>query len=214
MLRWLASSFLGCAMAAAPAAAGSEIDPQAVRELLGHYERFAELEAMGPGVLPVLAEMYETATTEERVHIARTFYRLGWESSAAKRVLMADVHTDDQRLRLQVQWALGRVSRDDDIVATLLANMRDDDNPLFRDKAACALAHDQIHLDPAQKARLLAGLIDSLEDPKPQVRRIALQALRIHTGQTKGFVPNASPSERAQAVRAWHEWLEEYESQL
>jgi hypothetical protein len=156
MLRWLGSSIFVSAVALAAAASEAAINASDVRPLLGDYARFEEIEAMGPDVLPVLADMYEPASNEERVHIARTFYRLGWKSDAAKRVLMADVHTDHASLRLQVQWALGRVSRDDDIVATLLANMRHDSNPLFRDKAACALAYDQIHLDPEQKSRLLA----------------------------------------------------------
>ena len=45
-----------------------------------------------------------------------------------------------------MQWALGRVSDDPAVVDVLLENMRNDPNPLFRDKAACALAYDQIHL--------------------------------------------------------------------
>ena len=35
-----------------------------------------------------------------------------WKSADAKRALMGDVHTGTRRLRLQVQWALGRVSDD------------------------------------------------------------------------------------------------------
>ena len=48
----------------------------------------------------------------------------------------------------------------------LLDNMRNDANPLFRDKAACALAYDQIHLTEKQKVRLYEGLINSLNDAK------------------------------------------------
>ena len=47
-----------------------------------------------------------------------------------------------------MQWALGRVSDDPDVVDVLLENMQNDPCPLFRDKAACALAYDQIHLAP------------------------------------------------------------------
>jgi hypothetical protein len=173
------------------------------------------LRAEGPAVLPRLARLYEDSSSpKERAQIARVFYRLGWPSEDAKRVLMADVHTSDEELRLEVQWALGRVSADAEVVDVLLENMRHDRSPLFRDKAACALAHDQIHLSPEQKARLFAGLIAALDDPEPQVRQISLQALHILTGQTKGYQPHASADARRAAIGAWQQWLAEYRSQL
>src|SRR4030095_16280472 len=153
--------------------------------------KIPELKALGRDVLPVMARLYETAALADRARIAQTFYALGWKSAEAKRVLIKDVHTPNQQLRLEVQWALGRVSNDDDVVAALLNNMQNDANPLFRDKAACALASDQIHLTKQQKVRLFAGLIQALGDSKPDVRRIAMLALQIHTGQTKGFNPDA-----------------------
>ena len=201
---WLAALLLAIA----------PVDEARVRALVGDWDRFAELEAMGRDVLPVLARLYEQSDLAERREIANVFYRLGWESPEAKQVLLADLHTADPNLRLSVQWALGRVSGDEDVVPLLLEIMRDDPNPLFRDKAACALASDQIHIDPAQRLRLLAGLVGALEDPKPQVRQIALQALQIHTGQTKGFQPNGQPEARAAAVARWRRWLAEYERNL
>jgi HEAT repeat protein len=137
---------------------------------------------------------------------------LGWKSAEAKQALMADVHTQNSDLRLQVQWALGRVSGDLDVVEVLLDNMRNDANPLFRDKAACALAYDQIHLSERQKVRLYEGLIGALSDPKLDVRSIAVLALSIQTGQTKGFEANASAHSRETAVREWKKWLDEYRS--
>jgi HEAT repeat protein len=163
----------------------------------------------------VLAQLY-TAEPDpaERREMANVFYRLGIESPEAKAALVRDLHTQDVDLRLAVQWALGRVSGDDDVVPLLLAIMRDDPNALFRDKAACALASDQIHIDPLQRMLLLDGLVDALEDPKPQVRAIALQALQIHTGQTKGFAPGAPEGSRAAAVARWRTWLGEYQRNL
>jgi HEAT repeat protein len=199
----------------APAAGAAEIDEATLRDLLGDWDRFEAIEAMGPDVLPVLARIYEeTPDPEQRRTIANVFYGLGWESPEAKRALLTDLHTDNVNLRLSVQWALGRVSADDDVVPLLLDIMQEDPNALFRDKAACALASDQIHIDPAQRARLFAGLIDSLEDSKPQVRDIALKALRIHTGQDKGFRPGSPAAERAAAVARWRRWLEDYRAAL
>ena len=179
----------------------------------GH--NLAAIKAVGQPVLPQLVQLYETAGDDSlKARVAQTLYELSWKSPEAKRALMKDVHTANAGLRLQVQWALGRVSNDQDVVDTLLANMRDDPNPLFRDKAACALAYDQIHLSERQKIRLFAALIDALHDDKLDVRSIALEALSIHTGQTKGFNPGGSQPERDQKIRVWQRWLEEYKSGL
>ena len=197
--------------AAVVAGAGAAVvDEAAVRALLSPQANIEGLKRLGPGLMPVLASMYERADEPTRTFYASVFYGLGMKSADAKRVLMRDAHTTNADLRLQVQWALGRVSNDDDVVDVLLDNMQDDPNPLFRDKAACALAHDQIFLTESQKIRLFDRLIQALADPKEQVRDIALKALQIHTGQTKGFEPNGDPGSRAAAIRAWQEWLRAY----
>jgi len=179
----------------------------------GH--NIGSIRALGRPVLPKLVDLYEASRDDSfKARVAQTLYELGWESPEAKRALMKDVHTANQDLRLQVQWALGRVSHDQDVVDTLIANMRSDSNPLFRDKAACALAYDQIHLTEQQKVRLFGALIEALRDEKPDVRTIALQALQIHTGQTKGFEPRAPLADREQKVRVWQAWLAQYKAGL
>jgi HEAT repeat protein len=200
------------ALLAGPAwAAGMDEERLRAAAVAGDWK---QIQAMGPGALPALARLYEASPANERATIAHVFYQLGRKSPEAKRALMADVHTQDQALRLQVQWALGRVSDDADVVDVLLENMQNDPVPLFRDKAACALASDQIHLAPAQKMRLFEGLVRALDDEKPQVRQIALQALQILTGQTKGFQPVAPPEARRRAVEEWKHWLAEYRTNL
>jgi HEAT repeat protein len=170
------------------------------------------LKALGKSMLPVLVRVYRSSNEDQRTNIAETLYSLGWKSPEAKKVLMADVHTQNQSLRVQVQYALGRVSDDRDVVEVLLDNMQNDANPLFRDKAACALAYDQIHLTEQQKVRLYEGLINALSDSKVDVRSIAALALSIQTGQTKRFDAKASSTQREPAVREWKKWLEEYRS--
>ncbi len=173
------------------------------------------IRGLGRPVLPKLVHLYEASKDDTfKARVAQTLYDLGWESAEAKRALMNDVHTRNQDLRLQVQWALGRVSSDPDVVEVLIANMRTDSNPLFRDKAACALANDQIHLTEQQKVRLFGALIEALQDPKDDVRRIALQALQIHTGQTKGFDPGAPWADRNQKIKVWQAWLAQYKAGL
>ena len=215
-------SFIALALAAAGAAWGTGIEADAappvaraaddgtVKALLLPSPQLEEIKKMGMAVLPAMARVYEKAGPADRATIANAFYVLGWKSADAKRVLMQDAHTDDSNLRLQVQWALGRVSNDADVVDVLLDNMQHDGNPLFRDKAACALAHDQIHLTEGQKLHLYGRLIAALRDPKPQVRDIAIKVLVIHTGQNKGFDPNAPAGNRDESIRAWEDWLAEY----
>ena len=204
----LLAAFLGAGFAA-------DIPAQDVEALVS-AER-VDIDALkdyGPGVMPVLAGIYERSDPDRRAVIAWVFYRLGWKSAEAERALMPDVHTSHRQLRLQVQWALGRVSDAPEVVEVLLNNMRHDTNPLFRDKAACALAYDQIHLSERQKLRVYAGLVESLASDNPQVRDISMKALKIHTGQTKGFQPRANAVERADAIRKWESWLEEYRDNL
>ncbi|MEO8056555.1 MAG: hypothetical protein ABI768_15445 [Acidobacteriota bacterium] len=189
------------------------VDRVRLSELVSKYDG-TSIKEMGPGALPELVRMYETADDDGREKIAVIFYQLKWRSPEAKRVLMKDVHTRHQALRLHVQYALGSVSDDLDVVDVLVDNMQHDESPLFRDKAACALANDQVHLSPRQKAHLYERLIESLDSSIPQVRLIALQALRVHTGQTKGFQPNAPLGQRHAAVEAWNRWLAEYRASL
>jgi len=194
-----------------------DIDPltvEAMVEELIHKSDYQGLRALGRGVMSVLAGIYVVSDTQQRLLIARIFYALGWKSEAAKEALLQDIHTQDRNLRIQVQYALGRVSNDDMVVTELLNNMRNDSNAYFRDKAACALAHDQMHLTDEQKVRLYDGLIESLRSDKLQVRRIAIKVLKIHTGQTKGFKAKSPPMIRARRVEEWGRWLEEYRSNI
>ncbi len=174
----------------------------------------AELKKLGPEVLPIIAKLYLQSDDKTKATLAWVFYEIGWKSTDAKAALMPDVHTKDSKMRLQVQWALGRVSDDADVVETLLDNMQNDDNPLFRDKAACALASDQIHLSEKQKVQLFEGLISALGDPKEDVRNIAIKALLIQTGQTKDFDAQAPASAREIKIQEWKSWLEKYKSNL
>lgn len=173
------------------------------------------LKAMGPAALPHLVRIYKSTPDEDaRATYAWVFYSLGLKSPEARAALLRDVGTKNEKLRLQVQWALGRVSDDTQVVDILAGIMRNDANPLFRDKAACALAYDQIHLTEKQKVQLYGKLIEGLGDEKEQVRAIAILALKIHTGQDKGFAANGSVEERKRAIAAWTRWLAEYEKNL
>jgi HEAT repeat protein len=208
-LIYLIYLILALCCGSAPASAAGDLRALV---MAGNYDAIRQL---GAGTMPELVRLYESAGEEaESARIANAFYQLGWKSEDARRALMRDVHTSNQDLRLSVQYALGRVSDDPAVIDVLLENMQDDANPLFRDKAACALAYDQVHLSEAQKVRLFAGLIYALGDSKPQVRAIAIQALEIHTGQRKGFAPDGDASARAAAIAEWQEWLRRYQDSV
>lgn len=169
---------------------------------------------MGPSIMPDLVTLYKNGNSMRRATIAWVWYHLEWKSPEAREVMLADINTTHKDLRLQIQWALGRVSDDTEIVQVLLNKMMNDPNPLFRDKAACALASDQIHLNDHQRVELLDGLIKGMESNNPQVRDISIKAMQIQTGQTKQFRANASADERAEKIRGWRQWLNEYKSNL
>ncbi len=184
-----------------------------VAELVARDDAEA-LRALGPAAMTEMVRLYRAGDTAGRTRIAGLFYQLSWKSPEAVDVLMLDVHAQDPGLRIAVQYALGRVGDDPAIVEALLQNMMNDPNPLFRDKAACALTYDQVHLSEAEKARIYEGLIQALSSEEPQVRAIAIQALHIQTGQTKGFLTIASPEQRQQSIARWKKWLAEYKENL
>jgi len=170
--------------------------------------------ARGSEALDEMAALYRRGSRDEKLRLANLFYRVGHLSPTAEAALLPDAKTDDAELRIAVQYALGRVSDDDEVVQTLLDSMRHDPSALIRDKAACALAYDQIHLSERQKVHLYAGLIQALADDVGQVRAIAIKALQIHAGQTKGYRPNAPVGERREAILRWQRWLLEYRRSL
>lgn len=168
------------------------------------------LRAIGPDAIPALLFLYETGDDPLRVQIVRAFHDLAWPSPAVERALMADLRSPSVELRLAVYYALGRVSNDPVIVEILLDILKNDPNPLLRDKAACALAYDQVHLkEPQQKVRLYEGLIQALGSPETHVRALAIQALSILTGETKGFHPAFPPDRQQRSIEMWQRWLDE-----
>src|SRR5262245_41208565 len=108
-------------LAAAPLLFGSDAASLQLQQLILAHNT-AAIRTMGRPVLPQLVRLYEGSADQAfKAQVAQTFYELGWPSPEAKQALMKDVHTQHSSLRLQVQWALGRVSGDQDVVDTLLA---------------------------------------------------------------------------------------------
>lgn len=172
------------------------------------------LRALGDEAISSMVWLYELSEEPERIHIADLFSRMGIRSQVAERALVRDFESANVELRLAVQRALGRVSDDPMVVETLLYTMENDRNPLVRDKAAAALAYDQIHLDEKRKARIYEGLIAALSHPKPEVREVSIQALSILTGQTKGFHALYPEERRERSIAMWNQWLADHRAKL
>lgn len=172
------------------------------------------LRALGDEAVASMVWLYELSEEAERTRLANLFYKMGVRSQVAERALVRDFHSENVELRLAVQYALGRVSDDPMVIETLLYTLENDRDPLMRDKAACALAYDQIHLDAKRKVRIYEGLIAALSNPKAQVRAVSIQALSILTGQTKGFHALYPEDRRERSIAMWQHWLEEYRAQL
>lgn len=209
-----AALFASIAAAGAPClAAGRAVDGAVATAVL--HDDFEALRARGPAVLPQLVALYRSSNDpRQRAAVARAFYVLGWQSEEAKDAMLADLATLDEELRLQVQWALGRVSNDPVVVERLFDRMEHDANDLFRDKAACALANDQVHLDPAARFALARGVVERLESPDVETRSLAIRILQVLTGQVKGFIPWAPEEKRRASVVRWRAWLDEYRRSL
>jgi HEAT repeat protein len=214
-LRYLVT-LLGCLLFVLGGIAYAELNTLSLTELKDVLARedYQALKPSGVAVIEPLLTLYNDGGIDTRRRVANALYYLSIKSVRAREVLMQDVHTTHSQLRLAVQWALGRVSDDAVVVQVLLDNMENDPNPLFRDKAACALAYDQVHLSEKQQVLLLEGLVRALENDKDDVRRIALQALQIRTGQTKDFVPEASVEARQPALQRWQAWVAEYRKNI
>jgi hypothetical protein len=204
----IAGGLLLLALTAVPASATAPADAEV--EVLVVARDFEGIKSAGPEVMPVLVRLYRASDPERRADVANVLYWLGWKSDEAAEAMLGDAHTDHRRLRLGVQWALGRVSNDDVVVDTLLDTLVNDPNPLFRDKAGCGLASDQIHLTEPQKLRLYQRLVDLLESSNQETRSLAIRILEVHTGQRKGYNAGFPPARRAISVANWRRWLDEY----
>ena len=172
------------------------------------------LRVLGEEAITSMVWLYELSEEPERIRLANLFSRMGVRSQVAERALIRDFESANVELRLAVQRALGRVSDDPMVIETLLYTMENDRNPLVRDKAASALAYDQIHLDEKRKVRIYEGLIAALSNPKADVRAVSIQALSILTGQTKGFHALYPEDRRERSIAMWQHWLEEYRARL
>lgn len=188
----------------------------ALREILAQSPiSFSDIRHFGYAAIPILTELYaEAESNSQKAKIASVFWRLGWKSPAIEAALMDDLDSEDAGLKVQVQWGIAKSSSSDKVIKKLLYNLENDQSPFVRDKAACALASDFIHISATQRLMLLRGLVDGLDNDIHQVRASSIQALQIQTGQTKGFYANASAGQRAAAIKEWLDWLDEYQASL
>jgi hypothetical protein len=58
-------------------------------------------------------------------------------------------------------------------------------------------------------AKVIPALVNRLDDGDPVVRLAAYEELRTRTGREFGYVPWATPEERASAVSRWRTWIQQ-----
>ena len=75
-------------------------------------------------------------------------------------------------------------------------------NPTPVDRAR-AIGRD----DRQPNVQVVPALVARLEDPDPVIRLAAHEELRRRTGRDFGFIPWASPEDRAAAIKRWRDWL-------
>jgi len=174
-----------------------------------------DIEHFGYAAIPILTELYQEAETNlDKSRIAWVFWKLGWKSAEIEKALMSDLDSSDANLKVWVQWGIAKSSDNSEVIEKLLYNMERDTSSFVRDKAACALASDFVHISPSQRVTILRGLIKGLSNDTQQVRASSIQALKVQTGQTKNYVASADIGSRARAINEWSEWLNDYERNL
>lgn len=192
-------------------------------EELDHFKNMVSMKQMpiedirnyGQGAIPILTKIYtESSSNQEKRRIASLFWQLGWKSQQIEDALSADLDTNDEYLKIQVQWGIAKSTENSKVIRKLLENLENDSSALVRDKAACALASDFVHISAEQKFLIIEGLINSLDNPIYQVRSSSFTALTMHTGQTKGFNPGGTYESRSKSIEKWNVWLEEYRQSL
>lgn len=188
----------------------------AIKKLLDQKDiPLEEIETFGYDAIPFLTELYAEADNNlDKSRIAWVFWRLGWKSTEIEQALLPDLDTSDANFKVWVQWGIAKSTQSDEVINKLLFNLENDPSPFVRDKAACALASDFIHISPTQRITILRGLVDGLSNETQQIRGSSIQALLVQTGQTKNYVATADVSSRAQAIDVWEEWVDEYERNL
>lgn len=77
----------------------------------------------------------------------------------------------------------------------------------FQPSAPLARARAVSSAQSVPDSRVVPALVARLEDEDPVVRLAATEELKKRTGRDFGFVPWASPEDRARAVAQWRSWL-------
>ena len=160
----------------------------------------AEMKTDSPPVAPVsqtkrLVEELLKATRDKQTSMLDQYRDAkGVDYTDALAQLIPQLHDEIQKgKRGPFGRAIARMT-----AATLKERLKDSDVELRRAAAiACAMKEDKT---------LIPDLIQALDDKEPWVVRAAGVALSRLTGKDFGPKADATPTERATAVKAWKEW--------
>ena len=153
------------------------------------------------GALPTVDALMHVAQGKQRAHAVQAVRLLGkFEDRKAHNYLIVLAHGDDHGLALEASVALTE-RRHQDAIAPLMRQLRSSDQ-FVRHRALRAMA-------PMIGQGLVPIFIESLNDDKSTVSRLAAQILRQYANVSFDFEPEAPAGEREAAVRKWRQWWEE-----
>lgn len=182
-----------------------------VRELVevlgnrGAAERFeaeAELETIGLGALPILAEYYRDDSEFRRLHVVRLLGRTG--HARAVRYLRDALKDPWLAVRIAAAESFETMLAPDDefTMTELISVIKNDSEPIVTAHAAGALL-------AAGNLMGVPTLVANLEK-KLWPREISFEYLVELTGETFDFEPYANKTVRFQGIERWKEWLRGY----
>jgi len=152
------------------------------------------------GALPTVDALIHVAEGKQRVHVVQAVRLLGkFEDRKAHNYLLLLAHGDDHALALEASFALAE-RRQKDAIGPLMRQLRSP-NQYVRYRALRAMA-------PMIGQGLAPVFIESLNDEKSTVSRLAAQMLRQYGNVSFGFEPEAPAGEREAAIRKWRQWWE------
>ncbi|MFQ5844656.1 MAG: HEAT repeat domain-containing protein [Planctomycetota bacterium] len=138
------------------------------------------------------------------VTLVTNLERISAHGEMAVQPCVEGLESPDAMTRMGCAYVLGRIG--DTRTVEPLERLLQDDVPFVRFEAASALG--------AMGSRAgYAALVRGLGNNRIEFRYKCIEALQEFTHETFGFRHDASPEERAGAVRRWQDWLERFEAE-
>jgi len=160
------------------------------------YYRYLPIHSGGSlPTIDALVHTIEKKAGADAIQAVRLLAR--FDNRRAHNYLLQLAHGANRGLALEASFALA-AERHPDSIGPLVQQLRSP-NPFVRHRTLRALA-------PMIDQGLVPVFIESLNDPKASVSRLAAEILRRHANASFGFEPESPAAEREAAIRKWRKW--------